>query len=96
MTDTSKASDGGHTDRDDADFTRIMVVEDNWRKGTTVVHDFGSNSRAALDFLHEREDALFPWTGPERVCYFRADGIDGLRQTHGNWFHEAVTVVDHT
>jgi len=74
---------------------RVMVVEDNWVEETTVVHDFGRNSEAGLAFLHERERALFPWDGPERVCYFRAEGANALRQTHGNWFHQYVTVISH-
>ena len=78
-----------------AGMSRVLVVEDNWQAGTTTVHDFGADSAAGLDFLNRRERELYPWTGPERVCYFRADGIDGLRQTHGDWFHASVEVVAH-
>ena len=73
---------------------QIYVLEDNWREGWTKVHPFGADSTKALAFLHQRERDLFPWEGPERVCYFRADSLDTLRITHGNWFHERVEVAD--
>lgn len=75
---------------------RVLVVEDNWEASTTTIHDFGQDSDAGLAFLQKRERELFPWDGPERVCYFRANGADALRQTHGNWFHATVTYVTHT
>lgn len=75
--------------------TRWFLVLTDDIAERTVATPYESTPQALEDY----RDAEFNlWADGEapfgkRVCAFRADSIDTIRQTHGNWFHDDLIVM---